>query len=371
MLTKSCNLKCSYCYEKHDQRDQNEMHFYEAIGAVEKYLSFEDDFDYILIDFFGGEPLLAFPLIKKIVEWCQTNNWVKKYHFMVSTNATLLNEEMKDWFFCQRERITLGLSLDGNREAHNKNRDNSYDIIAPHIDFFIKNWPNQPVKMTVSAETIPLLADSVIELEEKGIFFTANLPFENIWDTPDNKKRLLEVYETQLLLLVDYYSKNHDLYPVYPLLGGLPTYLGLPELNIVNHNDCVRYCGAGHEMVVIDTDGVEYPCHRFLPWVTGKTAPGYPVNRQTSWEPVECQNCMLVHSCPTCAGYNWEINGNSGIRTTFHCEAHKLEVKATAKIASHRLEKIPASQVAKMSIEEKNKMGDVVRTLLKLNQIEF
>lgn len=366
VLTNDCNLKCSYCYEKHDLRDSAIMDIETGREAVSRYLDMDDDFQTVVIDFFGGEPLLAFPQIKEIFTWVKKQEWEKNIQFTVSTNGTLLDDEMKRWFTENRDHISVGLSIDGNREAHNINRDNSFDLIYPHLDFFKTNWPYQPAKMTVSAETIPHVADSIIELEKMGLYFTANIPFENIWGDENNKKRLLEIYKAQLARLVDFYVENVDLYPVYPMLGILPVYLGIPGENSIPKSDCVRYCGAGHEMIVIDINGKEYPCHRFLPWTTGKESPNEPVNRQTSWLPEKCNNCNIVKSCPTCAGYNWEINNNTGCRSTFHCDSHKLEVMAAAKITALRLRKIPMSSLEKLTDEERIIVNDNLRTILEL-----
>ena len=214
VITRNCNLNCSYCYEKHNLRDSRTMDLKVAKKAITNFMNIGDEADIFIIDLFGGEPLLGFSLIKKIIEWCHKKKWNKNYYFMISTNGTLLNDEMKDFFARHNKHVILGLSIDGNREAHNINRNNSYDLIYPHIEFFKKNWPNQPSKMTISAETIPYVFDSVIELEEMGLYFTANLPQENIWGNQNNKKRLLEIYEEQLIRLVDYYVENSHLYPV-------------------------------------------------------------------------------------------------------------------------------------------------------------
>lgn len=366
VLTDACNLQCSYCYENNSRQRENKMGFDVAKDAISEFLNREDEFKKVVVDFFGGEPLLMFPLIKRIVQWCLTQEWKKEIIFSIGTNGTLLNNEMKSWFVNHKEIIILGLSLDGNRKAHNINRSNSYDLVYPHLDFFKTNWPYQPAKMTISSGTIPLLAESVIDLEEMEMNFTANLPFEDIWGSPENKSVLLEMYREQLDLLVDYYTINNSLYPVYPLLGVIPDYLGIPMENIIDDNDCLRYCGAGHEMAVVDTDGSWYPCHRFLPWISGTQAPGVPINRQSYWKPEKCSNCSIVHTCPICAGYNWKENGDTGIRTTYHCEAHKLEVLAAARIGANRIASIPDDQLENMPPEERKTLKDRVFALSEL-----
>jgi len=364
VLTRECNLRCLYCYEKSSHRTGESMDFQTASNAITQFLESEDEFDGVIIDLFGGEPLLQFPLIQEIVQWCRSREWRKKYIFSLSTNGTLLNDAMKKWFAENNRYISMALSIDGNRTAHNLTRNGSYDLVYPHLGFFKENWPYQPAKMTFCAENIPYTAESIIEMEKMELNFTANIAFENFWGDGENKTRLLDIYKQQLARLVEYYVENSLLFPVYPMLGILPAYLDIPEYTINNRRDCVRFCGAGHEMRVVDVDGKQYPCHRFLPWVTGKATPLNPVNCQKSWLPEQCNECPIVQSCPTCAGFNWEQNNDTGIRTTYHCEAHKYEVLATSEIAARRLQKIPVSQLDSMPQREQVAINDRVRSLL-------
>ena len=167
IVTNQCNLKCKYCYEQHRVKKNDTMDFDTAKKIITKYMNKDDEFDLIEIQFFGGEPLLAFPLIKKIVDWFHTKTWKKKHVFFIPTNGTILTDEMKKWLECNRNDVKLGFSLDGNKTAHNLGRDNSYDRVMKNLPFFKENWPEQILKMTIYEETIPYIADSVIELEEK------------------------------------------------------------------------------------------------------------------------------------------------------------------------------------------------------------
>lgn len=86
-----------------------------------------------------------------------------------------------------------------------------------------------------------------------------------------------------------------------------------------------------------------------IPWITNKKAPSGDVNCQTAWKPEKCAQCKLIPSCPTCAGFNWEINNDTGVRTIFHCEAFKMEVMASCLIEWKRLRR---------KIENIDKLGD-------------
>lgn len=151
------------------------------------------------------------------------------------------------------------------------------------------------------------------------------------------------------------------------MLTALPDYLGYHDKgeHLKKGQDIKRFCGAGHEMVVIDVDGLPYPCHRFLPWVTGKPVPAGHVNCQEAWLPKECAECDLILSCPTCAGFNWEIHQDTGIRTRFHCDFFKQEVLASAQLEAIRLTQQMAN-LKEFSSEQKNKMNVRLRAVLEL-----
>jgi len=367
VTTLFCNLKCSYCYEKNAPAIPRIMDIDIAKEAITTYLCAKDEFDSVLIDFFGGEPLLAFPLIRETIEWTTSREWPKKYHFFIGTNGTLLTDEMKNWFSENKNLLTMSFSINGNKLSHDLTRDNSYDLLAPHIPFFIKNWPYQPAKMTICAENIPYVADSIIELEKMELLFTANVAGENFWGPPPQKEKLLNQYNEQLMILVDFYLEHMDLYPVSRILDSIPPYLGKEEVH--HHSisrDCTRFCGAGHEMVLVDVDGTTYPCHRFHPKFTGKQAPEGPTNIQKQWNPEQCKDCKIVNFCPTCAGYNWEVYNDTGIRTTFHCDAIKLEVLASAKLAALKLQKRQLHELESLTPVEQKRIKNYLNVLFEL-----
>ena len=139
-------------------------------------------------------------------------------------------------------------------------------------------------------------------MEEKSIPFTANIVFENIWGTNEQKAKLLEIYAQQLDRLVEYYVAHLDLYP--PRIVGLePEFIYEEVYSRAIGEDCVRWCGSGHEMINVEVDGSLTPCHRYSPWITGKPIPPFSdVNRQKTWAPEKCSECRFLQLCPVCEG---------------------------------------------------------------------
>jgi len=363
-ITKACNLRCSYCYES-KSRGAESIDFETARDIIKYYMEADNGFEAIEFDFFGGEPLLKFSLIKEIIEWFKSvRTWRKRFIFLIETNGTLLTDEIKNWLNKNKYFVIVTFSIDGNQTAHNLTRDNSYDLLLPNIPFFQENWPFQPAKMTICEKNLPFLAESVIELEKMGLFFTANIVFEDIWGVGEKKKEMLKEYEKQLDQLVEFYSERLDLYPVGPILSHvIEAYDKHP---IRDENGCLRFCGAGHEMIMVDVDGTIYPCHRFAPWVTGRPAPRAIVNNQIEWRPEECKLCKLISICPTCAGFNWQINGDTGIRTRFHCDAFKVEFIASAKLEANRIANMDDLNLRNLSAEELQKKKSRIEVIYKL-----
>lgn len=125
-VTQNCNLRCSYCIysydSNHDQRShsQKSMTLQTAKKAVDFYYDHSVDSSNAAISFYGGEPLLQFPLIKEIVAYAEALFSGKNIVFSITTNATLLTEEIAR-FLCEHNFHIL-LSIDGPKAIHDKNR---------------------------------------------------------------------------------------------------------------------------------------------------------------------------------------------------------------------------------------------------------
>ena len=126
---------------------------------LDEALNDDENFDEYEIDFFGGEPFLKFDLIREAVYYARTTYPEKMMVFMATTNGTLVHGEIKEWLKTHSEIFVCGLSLDGTKRMHDINRSNSFDKID--VDFFAKTWPNQAMKMTISAETLPLHSEMI------------------------------------------------------------------------------------------------------------------------------------------------------------------------------------------------------------------
>ncbi len=325
LVTEDCNLDCVYCYEK--QKSQKALSAQFMKDIIYQQMVEGNGYKELSIDFFGGEPLLEFETIKEVVEWFHQVKWPqssKAYRFVITTNGTLLDEDKKSWFTKYSNVLTLCLSLDGTPEAHNLNRSNSYDTVIKNIDFFKKNWPEQPVKMTISQYTLNQMYAGIVHIHKLGLQVEADVVFENVWGNEDARKKALRTYAEELEKLVVFYYKNPD----------------LPRPRLINKNIMSLYgrkargnnmfCGAGKHLICWTGDGSKYPCMRFAPICTSSPLQDISFSRNNLNE--KCQVCIFESLCQTCEGHNFEVTGSCFYRTDFHCDFFKLEMLASARL---------------------------------------
>lgn len=359
MVAEGCNLKCDYCFEGYKQpafMDSNT-----ATDAIGYYLAQDAGYDEVMIDFMGGEPMLAFPLIKRIVEHVTSRKQSKNYGFCMSTNGTLFNEENRAWFKKYKKIITPMLSFDGTKIAHDMNRSKSFDQVEANIAFLKESWPLQGFKMTVNNRSLPHLADGVFSVLARGCILDLNLVHEDVWGKGREKRKHLRILEYELARLVDFYTEFPTLEP--------PNLVSLPIIKCITQDTdhSAPWCGAGDAMVAVDRNGVKYPCHRFMNFSAGKsmTLREYESREKKLQENPQCSQCAMKPACPTCQGCNWQYTGGLANRVTYNCEMLKLQMVATAAIHLNRIKiKFHESKPPEIEAHELAMMGrtlDAVR----------
>lgn len=321
-VTHQCNLSCIYCYE-HDKSNQY-MQFETAKKAVCKAFSELSEGEELEIDFHGGEPLLAFELIHDLCEWIWDQKWQAPYICFATTNGTLVKGKIKEWIEQNSERFWLGLSLDGNREMHNLNRSNSYEQID--IKFFLEKWPIQPVKMTISDKTLPFLAEGIMYLHKSGFKLTGNLAFGIDW----SGQLHINEFAKQLKILIEFYLENPQFEPSGPLAMGI-------ELINYENLEPQKWCGVGTHMVAIDVDGNEYPCHMFLPTISGDVLNGIDWKTPNNFQDDKCADCSISPICATCYGKNLIERGSLSSRDKGLCNMFKIQALACSYLKANLL----------------------------------
>ncbi|MEN6464474.1 MAG: radical SAM protein [Syntrophaceae bacterium] len=327
VLTDNCNLNCVYCYENNKNRSDKTLSAEFIKSRIRGQMLADDGSGELWIDFFGGEPLLEFNTIAAVVEWFVATAWPqpsKAFRFLVETNGTLLDDRMKQWFSAHRDYVTLGLSLDGTKDAHDRNRSNSYDQVAKHIDFFRKNWPQQPVKMTIGPDTIDQVYEGVLHIYSLGLQVDFDVVFEDVWGDAEAERRAVRTWAEQLDKLVPFYFAHPELRRPMVLTRNLE------HLFTRTTTEKRTFCGAGKYVTSFTPDGIEYPCFRFAPIAVGE--PLLDVFSAPGLENEQCAKCPFEKICTTCEGHNYSVTGSCFKRTAFHCNFFKVSLLACARL---------------------------------------
>ncbi len=147
-INNRCNLRCRYCHfcEKGKINDVP-MDVYRILDNVQEYAKHE-----FKIGFVGnGEPFLDYDELKKYILYIAHNEWIKPYTI---TNGTITLAADK-WKFLDVQGVTVGFSLDGYKEIHDKNRCNSYDVVMKNVSIFKSATGHYPTfNATVGRESI-------------------------------------------------------------------------------------------------------------------------------------------------------------------------------------------------------------------------
>jgi uncharacterized protein len=325
-ITENCNLDCVYCYEK--DKTKRVMDIEAAKNAIDHEFSNSGEFEEIEFDLFGGEPVLCKDLIMELVEWTSKQHFSKPYLFFIQTNGTLVHGPFQEWLRSNKDRVFVGLSLDGTPDTHNKNRSNSYSQID--LAFFVNNSTRQSVRMTINSDTIGNLSKDIIHLHDLGFadvdsYFAYGIE----WNVPE----IQHVLQRELQALCEYYLLN-------PTVRECSIFdLQLP--NLLKRDGLIKkWCGTGTEIVSIAIDGKKYPCQTFQP----NTTP-HPVELGTfdfeaidDFNDPECADCFLEPACPNCYGMNYLVNGNILKRDKRMCVIMRTRILALCYLRGKQIE---------------------------------
>lgn len=320
ILTHSCNLNCTYCYEHF--KGEPCIDIDKAKQIIEKEMNSNDEYD-CEFEFFGGEPFLEFDKIVALHDFLNSREWRKKWITMITTNGTLVHGRIKEWLIRHQDTVKVALSADGTPEMHNVNRSNSYDKID--FEFFAKT--NSVVKVTVSAKTLPNLSEGIIYLHKLGFeVVRANLAFGIDWSNDEN----LSIFSSELCKLADFYIENSQLRPS-DIMD-----LQIENINPQSRSYASRHCGAGVELVAYDVDGTAYPCHTFAPVSVSEDIARKSLDLTFESEismdcfDEKCRNCIVANVCPNCYGVNFSTTGNMYSKDESFCRMTKVQFMANA-----------------------------------------
>ena len=264
----ACNLSCRYCFAGQGKFSGEEALMSKETGyaAVDFLLAKSAHRKNVEIDFFGGEPLLNFQVIKAITEYGEKQALIKgkKIKFTLTTNGVLLEGEVADYF--QKKKFSVVLSLDGRREINDfmrpfYNGRGSFSKVYPNLLTFVRdrNQRDYFIRGTYTRGNLDFSKD-VEFLLEKGF---KHISLEPVIGDPADSYTLKE---EDIPFLMQEYEKLTRLYLQKKVAGDPFTFFhfnidleGGPCLN-----KRIKGCGAGTEYLAVTPTGDLYPCHQFV-----------------------------------------------------------------------------------------------------------
>ena len=264
----TCNLNCSYCFAS-----QGKFHGERAIMSMEtakRAIDFlvENSGNHVNleVDFFGGEPLLNWDVVKGTVAYARSieKEHGKNFRFTLTTNGVGLNDEVME--FANREMHNVVLSLDGRKETHDRLRKcvdgrGSYDVIVPKFQEFVKRRGDKEYYMrgTFTHDNVDFTKD-LFHMVDLGF---DRLSMEPVVCDPSEPYALTEedlpkIYEQYEILAKYMLQKEKEGHPItfyhymLDLTGGPCIYKRISG------------CGSGTEYFAVTPWGDLFPCHQFV-----------------------------------------------------------------------------------------------------------
>ncbi|QLH74473.1 MAG: radical SAM protein [Methanomassiliicoccales archaeon] len=244
-------MNCSYCHLRRNRAKHENMTFYQIKLILDNFMEYAEErrverFKIGLVG--GGEPLLQFDLIKKIINYSKRCDL---FSFYTITNGTLVTEEILSFFKEEKNKINLNFSLDGYRELHNlcrKGHDDSgsFDVVMDAVKRYTSMFGEEPIiNCTVHAKTI--------EMREKVFHFFKSNGFNRVCFS-----RMIGGYDLGLNISTE--SFEHF------LLEALVQGFDMRQLQKMDSYDCTVYgmkCGVGRTNIFY-ANGNIFPCGRFI-----------------------------------------------------------------------------------------------------------
>lgn len=262
-----CDLRCAYCFAAQGsfRQERKLMEGSTAKAAVDFLIQNSGKRRNLEIDFFGGEPLLNFDVVKQTVHYAKKRaaEEGKDFKFTLTTNGLKLDEEIGDFLNEQMDNVVL--SLDGRKEIHDAMRPcasgkASYDIISENILRFLQKRGQKEyyVRGTYTALNKDFSKD-VLHLSDLGI---KHISIEPVSSEEDFAYALQEediaLLDREYEIIAQEYIKRKGTEKEFSFFHFFVDLEGSPCVY-----KKISGCGAGTDYMVVSADGSLYPCHQF------------------------------------------------------------------------------------------------------------
>lgn len=370
-LTQNCNFRCAYCHYTSNDGSQrthsNKRMSIEVAKAAILYLRDHSiDTPSVYIGFYGGEPLLEFPLLKEVVAFCERQMKGKEIHYTVTSNGTLLTDEIIEFF--SAHKFSLTISLDGPREIHNRSRvfnggKGSFDTVIEKLHHFYKKYPDYFKTISINMVLNPSDDFDVINSLFSKYAFLKKIDVSStlIDDVGATEKKVFkecyvekENYHTFLK-----YLSLAERFPSKKCTPILMSYTGSVRKDMDEIRERPSFldvcapggpCVPGESRLMVTVDGNFIPCERVSevaePMIIGNIYDGINLNKvyallniaQSTSE--SCRNCWAFSQCQLCAKYSEKNGALSSEMRLSYC-------KKSQKSAFHKLREFALIQEMK------------------------
>lgn len=267
-IAHDCNLRCKYCFASTGDFHGDREMMSSEIGkkALDLLIERSGNRVNLDVDFFGGEPLMNFEVVKEIVAYGREleNAYDKIFKFTLTTNGLALNDDVKE--FLNKEMSNVVLSIDGRKEIHDNMRSTvngkpSFDIIMPKVKAFVeaREQSNYYVRGTFTRENLDFSKD-ILALADYGFEQISLEPVVTDENEPYSikKEHISQINNEYEKLAIEYLDrrKNGKWFNFFHFMIDLT---GGPCLI-----KRLTGCGAGNEYIAITPKGDIYPCHQFV-----------------------------------------------------------------------------------------------------------
>ncbi len=267
-MAHTCNLNCEYCFASQGKYhgDRALMSFEVGKQALDFLIASSGKRTNLEVDFFGGEPLMNWAVVKKLVAYARSieKKCHKNFRFTLTTNGVLIDDDVID--FANKEMHNVVLSLDGRKEVHDKlrktvNGGGSYDVIVPKFKKFVEARGNKNyyVRGTFTRNNLDFTKD-IFHMADLG--FT-ELSMEPVVCAPNDPYSLKE--EDLPVLFEQYEILAKEMLKRRRNGNGFTFYHYMIDLS---HGPCIYKrisgCGSGTEYLAVTPWGELFPCHQFV-----------------------------------------------------------------------------------------------------------
>ncbi len=346
-IAHDCNLACRYCFaeegEYHGRRAL--MSFEVGKKALDFLVANSGNRVNLEVDFFGGEPLMNWQVVKDLVAYGRSleKPHNKKFRFTLTTNGVLLNDEILE--FANREMSNIVLSIDGRKEVNDKMRpfrggQGSYDLIVPKFQKVAesRDQMNYYVRGTFTRNNLDF-AEDVKHLADLGF---KQISVEPVVAEPSEPYALRE--EDLPALMEEYDKLAVELIKRHKEGKGVNFFHFMIDLS---GGPCVAKrlsgCGSGTEYLAVTPWGDFYPCHQFVgkeEFLMGNVDEG--ILRKDIQDEFKCCNVYAKEKCRKCfakfycsggcAANSYNFHGNINDAYDLGCELQKKRVECAIMI---------------------------------------